>query len=444
MHPAADHALSLLKALKPQRFEVYLEKKTATSIESKDQKVDSLTRAEDIGLSIRVLEKGRMGFSYTTSLEKAAIEKAVNGAIEIAKHMPIDELQTLASLSHHPQPIGGLVDLEGIRLPIEKKVARAIAFEKEVLSQDPRIKSVRKAALSQTHYQIELADSDGNHLEGESTVFSASVSCKAESGGDSQMGGDYGFSHSYATLDTTPIARFAAQTATEILNASDRAPTQIMPAILRNSVVSELIDFLSSSFSTENIDKGRSLLMGKLGEKVFSDKIDLIDDGRLSGGLATFAFDGEGTATQENRLIQAGTVKTLLADHYYAKKMNLPVTGSASRGIKAPPHISTTNLYLKKGSKNERQLIDSIGNGILITDLMGLHMANPVTGDFSLGASGILIENGQLSQPVRGFAVAGNILTLLNRVVEVGGDLRFFGSTGAPSIWVSELSVGGS
>jgi PmbA protein len=208
--------------------------------------------------------------------------------------------------------------------------------------------------------------------------------------------------------------------------------------------VADLIEFLSSSFSAEEMDKGRSMLAGRVGEQVFAEGITLIDDGLLPGGYATSPFDGEGTPSQETVIIDGGFFSTPLYDLYTARKHGKDPTGSASRGIKSPPGISPSNLYLKKGRKTSNQLLDGITNGILITDLMGVHTANPVTGDFSLGASGILIEKGKLTRPVRGFAVAGNVLEILRRVTDIGDDLRFFGSVGAPSVRISELSLGGS
>ena len=216
------------------------------------------------------------------------------------------------------------------------------------------------------------------------------------------------------------------------------------PAILRNSVVAELVEFLSSSFSAEQIDKGRSMLAGKIGQRLFSEHVTLVDDGLLAGGFATSPFDGEGIPSTKTRLVDGGMVAGALYDCYYARKLGADPTGSSVRGIKSPPSIGFSNLYMEPGRHAPERLLDGISKGILITDLMGLHTANPVTGDFSLGASGILIENGKLTRPCRGFAVAGNVLELFRKMTDISSDLRFFGNVGAPSVRVSEISVGGS
>jgi PmbA protein len=257
------------------------------------------------------------------------------------------------------------------------------------------------------------------------------------------MGGEFDFSHELRHLDVGKVARLGAETALELLG-SKNPPTMRCPAILRNNVVSELIEFMAGSFSAEQIDKGRSLLAGKQGKQVFSPLMNLIDDGLLPGGYATGPFDGEGVPARKTALVTEGVFSHALYDLYYARKHKTDSTGSAMRGIKGPPSIGFSNLFLEPGKKPLNDLIKQISKGILIVDLMGVHTANPVTGDFSLGASGILIENGKLTRPARGFAVAGNILGLFKSLTEIGNDLRFFGNVGAPSICIEQLSVGGT
>jgi PmbA protein len=269
------------------------------------------------------------------------------------------------------------------------------------------------------------------------------VTCKAESNGDNQIGSEYFFSNFLDNLEIEKTAQLSAQWALELLGAGP-APTLKCPAVLRNSVVADLLDFLSASFSAEEIDKGRSMLAGKNGQRLFSEHITLIDDGLLPGGAGTSPFDGEGIPSKKTILVDGGLLTGTLCDTYYARKHGIEPTGSAVRGIKSPPSIGFSNFYMEKGRKSFDSLVQGISHGILITDLMGVHTANPVTGDFSLGASGILIENGRLARPVRGFAVAGNVLELFRRMTDIGSDLRFFGRIGAPSVRLSELSVGGA
>jgi PmbA protein len=442
-HPALSHAVKRLERLNPDQFELYFEHRTSTKIESKDRKIDTLTQSQDVGISVRVLKDRRLGFSFTTSLEKPSIDQAVDAAFEVAKYMPEDDNVALRTFGSAPYPNVDNFDGEGVKAPIAQKVDLAKRLEDECRKADPRIAGVRSASVGESLIRVHMVDSSGEHIHHESTTYTASVSCKAEQDGDSQMGGDFGFANDLQSLDVKAVGTVAAGYATELLGAKT-PPTLICPAVLRNNVVADLIDFLSSSFSAEQVDKGRSMLAGKIGQRLFAENITLIDDGLMPGGLATFPFDAEGVPTARTTLVDGGFVAGYLYDTYYAKKMGADPTGNASRGIKSPPGIGTTNTYMKNGKKVFSDLVKGINRGIVITDLMGVHTANPVTGDFSLGASGILIEGGKLARPVRGFAVAGNILDLLRRVTDVGSDLRFFGSTGAPSVRVSEISVGGA
>jgi PmbA protein len=435
-------AIRKLEQINPDHFEIYFQRKAQTKIDSKNQQVDSLSRAEDVGLAIRVIKDQRMGFSFTTSLEPEAISRAAESAIEIASLMPEDEYVGLQSFGSFVYPDVDSLDAKGLQAPLQSKIELALALEAECRRADPRITAVRAASVNETLYEIRMIDSQGEEIHHQSTIYSASITCKAEQDGDSQMGGEFGFSNYLDNLNVKAVGQLAARWATELLQAGN-APTMICPAILRNSVVADLIDFLSSSFSAEEIDKGRSMLAGKFGQHVFSDQITLVDDGLLAGGLATQPFDAEGTPTKKTILVDGGFVAGELYDRYYARKLGKESTGNASRGLKSAPSIGPTNLYLQKGRRTEAQLFSGISRGILITDLMGVHTANPVTGDFSLGASGILIENGALTKPVRGFAVAGNVLDVFRRVTDVGEDLRFFGNVGAPSVRISEISVGG-
>ena len=184
-----------------------------------------------------------------------------------------------------------------------------------------------------------------------------------------------------------------------------------------------------------------------MGKDVFSKAIHLEDNGLLEDGVASCPFDAEGTPTQINTLIDNGKLQSYLYDNYYALKSGAgkKSTGSARRGsIKTLPSIGNTNLILKAGKNSKNDLIRTVKKGMYITNVMGLHTANPITGDFSLGASGIWIENGELTKPMKGFAIAGNILTLMQNVIEVGSNTRWFSSIRTPSLLVGNLSIGGS
>ncbi len=431
-----------LEQTKPDEYEVFLSRSSSTKIESKDQKVESLTKAEDVGLSIRIKRQNRVGFSYTTSLDATAIERAVKSAAQVAEVMPEENDIQLGRFEQSPPRIENRFDDPGLAVAVEEKIQLAKRVERLCRETDPRIQTVRSASFSESISESILAAHDGTVLRHRGTMFSSAIACKAEENGDAQMGYEFVFSPFLSKLDLEFCAKSGAESATELLGAT-KPKSMMCPAVIRNDVVSDLLDFLSGSFAGDEIEKGKSLLQGKFGEKVFADFIEITDDGLLPGGLATRPFDAEGTASQTTKIIENGIFRSMLLDRKYAKRFKLKPSGNSSRGVKTPPSISTTNLYLNPGTKTLEQLIKDVGNGIMITNLMGVHTANSVTGNFSLGASGILIENGRLTRPVKGFAVAGNILDLFREVTALGSDLRFFGSTGAPSLLLPELAVSG-
>jgi len=447
----AASTLSRLSRGAAASFELYLERRAATRIDARQQKIDTLTRSEDLGLAIRVFKQaksgGRMGFSFTTSLDPHAIERAARSAWEIADFMPEDPWNGLTAFDPAGLKKGKgetEIDHEGLASPVDHKISLALDLEARCLAADSRIKNVRAAQLTESLTTVSMLDSKGGRMQYSRTIYSASISCKAEDKGDSRMGGHYGFANRLSQLDLIDVSRQAAINAAELLGAGT-APTLNCPAVLRNDVMADLIDFLSSSFSAEQVDKGRSLIsVASLGKKLFSPCITLVDDGLMPGGLGTSPFDGEGTPSTTTELIRSGVASNLLCDLYYARKLSLAATGSSARGIKSPPSISTSNLYLKAGQTEFAALCAGIQKGVLITDLRGLHTANPVTGDFSLGASGFLIEDGKPTRPMSGFAVAGNILDVLSKVELLGSDLKFFGSTGSPSALISEIAIGGN
>ncbi|MBN19947.1 MAG: peptidase [Bdellovibrionaceae bacterium] len=424
-------------------FEIYFEKVKKLSIECKDGHTDSFTQATDQGLSIRILSQGKMGFSYTTEMTESSIRSTIEKAKEIAKYIPEKSHLGFQNFKDHSYPSLQLKDDHGLSRSTEEKIQQAIHLEKKTRAIDSRISGVRTANFKEVEYEVGMQDHLGNQIGFEGSLFSASVLAKAGTGDDQQMGGGFDFHTHFDQVDFDFVAKEAADSALELLGAS-QAPTMTCPAIFRNDVVSSLVGFMASSFSIENIEKGRSLLAKKQGGQIFSKKIKMEMNGLYEGGYDTAPFDAEGTPSQILPLIEDGVLTSYLYDLHYANKLSKTPSGCTSRGIKSAPSIGTRNLLIQPGSETKEDWIGTIEKGILITDLMGLHTANPITGDFSLGASGILIEKGKLTQPVKGFAVAGNILDVFKNVQSVGSDFRLFGSVGVPSLLVERISVGGN
>jgi PmbA protein len=202
---------------------------------------------------------------------------------------------------------------------------------------------------------------------------------------------------------------------------------------------------LAPSFLGESVQRNKSQLIGKLGEKVYADDVTIIDDGLLAGGMVSAPFDGEGFPSQETVVVSSGVLQNYLYDANSAKIDDKASTGNSIRsGFKEAPRPGTRNLYLKAGSLAPSDLYNDIEEGVAVHDVIGMHTANPITGDFSVGASGYIIKNGEKSGAIRGFAISGNLHHIFSLVEAIGSDIKFYGSVGAPSLYISELSVSGT
>ncbi len=207
----------------------------------------------------------------------------------------------------------------------------------------------------------------------------------------------------------------------------------------------ELIEVLVGPLSAEAVQKGKSLFANRLGKMVGAIALKIIDNGLLPNQIGTAPFDDEGTPCQKTILINDGILTNYLQNAYTAKKGNTQSTGNAARGgFKTLPAIGPTNLYIEPGKKSQSEIVKAINKGLLVTRLMGIHTINPISGDFSIGAAGLVIENGKITHPVRGITIAGNIIDMLEAIEEVASDLRFIGNVGAPSLLINHISISGS
>ncbi len=432
----------LLAECRPDGYEISFGSSRNLSIEVKEQKIDTFKCSTPVGVSIRVLKSGGMGFSYSTSMEESALSRMVENAIIGALNQTPDPNNGFPLPLDYPDVVG-LYDAGLSAVTEQEKIKRAMDLERFALDADPHVKRVRKANYGESTYEISIKNSLGVAGRYCGTSVSCSVTAVAEEGEDSQMGWDFGFSNFFSGIEVEKIADKAAAKALELLGAR-KIPTMRCPVILDNYVASEILEVLSPSFLAENIHKGKSMLTGRMGESLFSDLLCIRDDGTLPGGMSTAPFDSEGVPQQNTLLVGNGILKAFLFDTYSARKEGVKSTGNAVRGgVKSPPHMGVSNFFIENGTASRTEMVRSIEKGVLLTGVMGMHTANPVSGDFSVGATGVYIDRGELSFPVKGIAIAGNILDLFRNVEMVGDDIRFYGGAGSPSLKVGTLDISG-
>ena len=437
-------ALDLLTSLGLQG-EVYLEDSHRTKVSVSGGKVETLEERRDRGLGLRVFTSGGVGFSFATDLAPDPVKSAIVGAREIARHIGPDEAWRLAE----PVPLDPLSfpnEDEGIEsVEMSRRIEIARTMEKAARATDSRVQKTRESAYQDFRGQVWIASTTGLSA---SYSYSRSVGyleVTASEGDGSQVGFHAEFGLGPDGLDPVEVGRAAATKALDKLGA-EPASTGRVPAVMHREVVAGLLEALSPAFSAGRVIKEASVLAGKQEETVASQAVHLVDDPRLPGGFGSAPIDGEGLCTRRVTLIEQGRLCSYLHDTYSSAKMRKGTPGNSVRtSYQALPQIGPMNLLLLPGRNPPEALYVRAGSGVFITEVMGLHTVDPISGDFSLGAAGRRIENGRLGPPVDKMAFSGNMLELLGAVEEVGSDLKLFpGGGGAPSILLRELNVAGS
>ncbi len=461
MNEIIDQALSILRKKSIDGYEIYSNQSSHFDIESKEGKIDTLQTSRYSGMAFRILNHQQMGFSYATFSDSSPfarknfsgeLDRMIEDAIRSAKATSADSCFDFAPGLKAPPSELPIFDksLEGIS---EKtKIEKAKSLEESARSVDSeRIKKVRKASYQEVLSRTTLVNSNGLRFSYEHSLTSLSVTAVAEEWGDSQVGWDFDVSHFFNDLDVEKVGRSAGRKALERLGGK-RIPTGVYPVLIRNHVASEFLSLLAHSFLADQVQKGKSPLKGKRGERIFSPLLTMVDDGLYPKGISTAPIDGEGMPSQRTSLVVQGVLTGYLCDRYWANRENLSSSGSRvestansrRHGIKFPPGVGITNFFIEPGDLDLPKLMGNLFQGMVVEDVMGLHTVDPISGDFSLGCSGDWIDRGEKVHPVKSIAIAGNLFELFRNVIGVGEDLRFFGGVGSPSLLVKELLMSGN
>ncbi|MDS1030072.1 TldD/PmbA family protein [Bacillota bacterium LX-D] len=438
----AQQAVEIAQSLGANMSEAYLETAKELNVEVSYQQVEAMKFADSQGLGMRVIINDKVGFAYNSDLSEEAMVATVKQAIANAEKNHIDEFNVLPKPSSS-YPKLSLLDSSIHETSIEEKIYLAKSIEKEAMAFDPRVKIIENCTYQDAVYSIALANSNGITNSYEGAYCGAYAYLVAEENGDSQTGFSLDYSLSFKKLDPAKIGRKAAFRAVNMLGAKE-IRTQKSTVVLDPYVATNFLGIIAPSLSAEAVQKDKSIFAGKKGKKVSSDVITIVDDGTMEGAILSAPFDGEGIATSETVLIKDGILQNYLYNSYAACKEGVESTGNGIRSsFKSTPEIGTTNFFIKPGQKTKEQLIEEIPKGLYVTEVMGMHTANLISGDFSVGAAGILIENGKLTTPVRGVAIAGNVFTLLENIDSIANDLTFFVGSGSPTIRIANMTISG-
>ena len=437
----AVHVVALARR-KTNLSEAFLSNSQELTIEVRNQEVEAIKFAHERGLGLRVIVDGRMGFAYTSDLSADALNQVTDQALANATQTAADPYNQLpAPVTVYPQL--NLFDPGIGARSVETKIALAKEIEKAGKTFDPRIKITESCTYRDAAYDITLANSLGICTGYQGAFCGAYAFLVAEENGSYETGFGMQFSLRYADLDAGKVGREAALKAVRMLGAKN-IKTQKLPVIFDPYVATNFLGLIAPGLTAEAVQKGKSLFAERIGQQVASTLVTIIDNGALPGGMASSPFDGEGVPTGKTVLIETGVLQNYLYNTYTAAKDGAHSTGNGTRGsFRGTPEVGITNFFIQPGESTPEALIKDTTMGLFVTEVMGMHTANPISGDFSVGAAGILIKNGELTTPVRGVVIAGNIIGLLEAVDAVGQDLVFYGGVGAPTIRVAGLTVSG-
>lgn len=422
--------------------EAFLEATTENYLEVRNQVLETSRLSRTQGLGLRVLVGERLGFAYTTDFSKKAGEELIAKALACAREATPDCFHVFPAPSP-PYPELALFDPEIETTPLEAKVALAQEVEAAGHAFDPRVKITEACVYEDSITTVYLVSSRGINLSYQSTACGLYAFLVAVTPEEAETGFGFQFSLHYKDLDAKRVGQEAAAKAVQMLGARG-VLTQKVPLIFDPYVTINFLGVIAPALSADAVQKGKSLFAGKQGEKLASPLVNLIDDGRLPTGLNSAPFDGEGVPTQETTCFREGILQAYLYNIYTATKDKVSSTGNASRSsFRSIPTVGISNFYLAPGESSPADLLKSVSRGFYVTEVMGIHTANPISGDFSVGAAGVWIENGELTIPVRGVVIAGNICELLVAVEGVANDLVFLGGMGAPTLKIGPTTVSG-
>lgn len=412
------------------------------SIELSGGLVETLKEAEQMGMGLRVYNRGRMGFAYSSDLSARAIEEVVRDAASISDYTSADQFNCFpegGQLYPVMQNFDAGIDATGL----DDKIEMAREVEDVARTFDYRVKLVERAGYEDTEFSSLVMNSRGLYAFGKGNYCGLYISLVAQEEGDAQNGFSVMIKNKIEALNPRAVGEEAAMRAVRSLQGRT-IPSGQMPCIMEPYVVTRFLSLLSSSVQADAVQKGKSMLAGRVGQQVASRMLTLVDDATYEGGIASFPFDGEGVPAQKNIVIEKGELKGFLYDTYSGLKAGRKSSGNGIRGsFRSLPGVGTTNFMISPGEKSPDNLIAGIESGFYVTDVMGMHTANPISGEFSVGAAGIMIEQGRLTYPVRGVTIAGNLLNLLQDIDEVGSDLRFYGGKAAATVRLQKISVSG-
>lgn len=415
-----------------------------SSLSLRDGVPEKNSSGSSLAIGLRTLDKdGRQGAAKVNSLLKGSLEELVDWSRHNCASSEPDPWIKLSQT-----PLGGLPDLELFDPsipPVTAEYRRAVCTEMGELARgaDSRVVSVRRAAWGGGFGELYYRSSEGPSGWSAGTSAGCSLSVVLSDGEVTEMGGYGDGSRFLKGLNPGEVAREAVER-TALVMGGQPLPTGRYDLVIDGEAASSLVDTMGELFLAPAIHKNKSFLKGKLGETVASPALSLVDDGLMKRGIGSAPFDDEGVPGSATPILTGGVVSSWLYNLKYALMDGVPSTGNGSRPISGTPDVGFSNLTLLPGQWSRDDLLSQVGEGIFVTEFMGLHTVNPVSGEFSLGVKGTAISGGTLGRPLAGMTIAGNLKDMMKNIDMIGNDFKFYGSTGASSLVIRDVAAAGS
>ncbi|HET7443333.1 MAG TPA: TldD/PmbA family protein [Solirubrobacterales bacterium] len=427
--------------------EAYAARDSGREVRVHGGEVESLTAATQSGIGVRAWIGHRVGYAYGTDFSAGGVEEIAARAAAAAAVADEDEFAAPPAPAE-VEALPGLSDPELATTPADELAALALAVERTALAADPRIAGVEQAVYADSAERVAIASSAGVAGEYESSSCFAYLTALAEGDGARETGLGFGLGRGPGDLDPEAVGAEGAERALSMIGAG-KPESRSCPVVLDPTVAASFAGLIGGGLGAGAVQRGRSPFAGRLGEELASDALLLFDDGRDPEGSASAPFDGEGVPRRRTALIENGRLQAFLYDTYTANREGGASTGSAARsGYRSLPGVAASNLIVAPGELPLVGLLSEAGDGVFVTDVAGLHSGvNPVTGVFSVGASGRAIRGGELAEPLREFTIAGDLISMLGAVSAAGSESRwvpFGGSVSTPPLLIAEMAISGS
>ncbi|AMP20719.1 hypothetical protein AZF37_05610 [endosymbiont 'TC1' of Trimyema compressum] len=426
-----------------QLVEFYISKSKNLSLKLREGILENITESMGQGIGIRVIKDNRQSLVYATEISDESIKKAIDDGLTIAPYL--DEEKELSFETN--VVFEDVLEADKIKAIEDTELAEKINYlhemEKTGKENSKYPVTIESASYEEAIYESCILNSQGLSKKETGAYCGSYVAMALANEGVQETGDSYCYTTDIKELFNRNIGKEAYSKGASMIGATG-LKTGTYTAIFNTEATIDFLSLLGVSFNGENIYKGKSLFKDKWNQALISPLISIVDDGTLKGKMGTSYFDGEGVETRRTLLMDKGVFKEGLYNLTMAKLSGRSTTGNCARSYQSLPSIGVSNFYIENGETPKGDLLKEMHNGLIIKDLMGLHMADPITGDFSLGATGLIVKNGQVEKGFRGVTVSGNLMDLFSNVLKVGDDLTFKITKGAPSLLVKDVIISGS